>query len=153
MITANTWYQMPFLKFRATILRHDLQKRKLADYGLDQEKEALKAFVNHGRWIVACPCGGAELAFDEGWIMCRSCFNGYMKHKFRRVEFPEKEFRVQLENILLKRPLDNRNWTPRETLEQIAQENILHAEELLEPSIGNEHYIPRGPRRVVGEGS
>ncbi len=152
MITANTWLQMPFLQWRATILKLDLKKRQIPDGGPDTETEPLKAFVNHGRWLVACPCGGAEYAFEEGWMMCRSCFNGYMKHKIRRVEFPDPAFRANLETLLLNRPLDNRNWTPGETLEQIAQENIAHAGELLTAEIGNEHYLPPGPRIVRDEG-
>ncbi len=152
MITANKWYRMDFLKWRATILRVELHKREIPEVGIDEQTEPLKAFVNHGRWLVACPCGGAEYAFTEGWMMCMSCFNGYLKHKIRRVEFPDPDFVAKLDDLLRVRPLDNRNWTPGETLEQIAQENIAHAGELLTAEIGNEHWIPPGPRVVRGEG-
>ena len=150
MITGNTWFEMGFLQYRATIIRHALQKHQIPDGGPDEKTEALKAFVNQGRWLVACPCGGAEYAFEEGWMMCRSCFNGYLKHRIRRVEFPDPAFRARLETLLAQRPLENRNWTPGETLEQMGQENILHAGELLTAEIGNEHYLPPGPRTVEG---
>lgn len=93
------------------------------------DSEPLKAYVNHGRWIVKCECGGAEKAWEEGLFMCLSCWNSGHKHQYRRVVFPKE--RARIEELLIKRPLINRNWSPGETLAQLKKENKEHKGELL----------------------
>lgn len=90
----------------------------------------LIAYVNHGRWIIKCECGGAEKAWEENLFMCQSCWNSGHQHKLRLAVFPKN--RVAIEQLLLVRPLVNRNWLPGETLGQLKAENIAHKNELLE---------------------
>lgn len=93
------------------------------------DDKPLQAEVNHGRWIVKCECGGADLAWEEGLFMCQSCWNGKHKHQYRKAVFPR--WRQQIEELLSRRPLENRNWAPGETLAQLKRENQEHKEELL----------------------
>lgn len=130
LITANTWFGLSFMDFRRKILAPALQRHRLKDMGPDTVMKPLVAFVNAGRWSITCPnCGGGEYAFEEGWVMCRSCFNGYMGHKLRRVVFPTRA--DEIEQLLLVRPLQNRNWNLGETLAFLQEENEAHADELL----------------------
>lgn len=94
-----------------------------------RDEEPLKAYVNHGRWVVKCECGGAEKAWEEGKFMCLSCLNSSHKHKYRVSVFPES--RKTIEAILCRRPLMNRNWFPGETVAQLQKENKDHQGELL----------------------
>jgi len=105
-----------------------MARRQLPQGGIDDGKP-VKARVNHGRWIVDCACGGAELAFDEGLFMCQACMNGGHKHKYRHLVFPKN--RPLIEAALIQRPEPNRNWWPGESLAQLKAENSQHKEELL----------------------
>ena len=93
------------------------------------DDESLKAYVNHGRWIVKCECGGAEKAWEEELFMCLSCCNSNHKHQYRKVIFPKE--RAKIEELLIKRPLINRNWILGESMAKLRQENKEHKEELL----------------------
>jgi len=90
----------------------------------------LNAYVNHGRWVVECECGGAEKAWEEGLFMCQSCWNSKHQHKLRLAIFPKK--RVEIEDLLSVRPLENRNWLPSENLEYLKADNKKYKNELLE---------------------
>ena len=128
MITGNLRFGMSWEAFRISILVPAMSKQLIADQGIDGG-EPLHAYVNRGRWIVKCACGGAEYAFEGGLFMCRSCWNGGHAHKYRHIIWPEN--RSKIEGLLLRRPLDCRNWYSGEPLSQLAVENSLHAAELL----------------------
>jgi len=87
------------------------------------------AEVNHGRWVVYCHCGGAEMAWDEGLVMCMGCFNSHARHELVRTHFPAN--RVEIDAVLDRRPLVNRNWRRGETLEQLMRENAEHPLEVM----------------------
>ncbi len=139
LITANTWFAnlgrpgpriMIFADWRKFRLGRLRERFRFPDTGLDDTLEPVLAFVNKGRWIVVCPkCGGGEYAWEEGYYFCCSCLNSYMGHKFRRLVFPKQ--RVEIEELLIVRPLGNRNWFPKETLAGLKRENEDHAAELL----------------------
>lgn len=97
--------------------------------GIFEDELPLEAYVNHGRWIVKCKCGGAEKAWEEGLFMCLSCLNSSHKHQYRKAIFPRT--RAKIEALLIQRPLINRNWIPGETLTQLKKENKEHEGELL----------------------
>ncbi|MDP2718314.1 MAG: hypothetical protein Q8P44_00555 [Dehalococcoidia bacterium] len=106
-----------------------LMKSKLVpDMGYDTG-EPLTAQVRQGYWIVLCPCGGAEYVWEEGGMMCLSCLNAAHGHRYRRTKFPRK--RREIEDILIIRPLINRNWLPGETVKDLERENHQHETELL----------------------
>ena len=120
-----TWYQRTQTGLKA--LRDKFQ---IPEAGHDKEIEPVEAVLNHGAWLVLCPiCGGAEYAFEEGWFFCCSCKNSYIGHRYRRFVFPPD--RTAIEKLMIVRPLDNRNWTPGETLAVLRWENRQHKKELL----------------------
>ena len=131
IVTANTFFNR--LKgwddFRLQFVIPAMQKRGVDEQGYDNESPPMKAYVNHGRWLVKCECNGAEKVWEEGWVMCISCFNGRHKHRYRRTVFPRA--RKKIEALLEKRPIPNRNWYPGETLADLQRENEEHKEELL----------------------
>ena len=134
LITANTWFESNFDQFRKVRLEKLRRRFRIADAGFDDLSFPVQAFVNKGNWLVLCPkCGGAEYAWEEGWYFCCSCKNSYMGHKYRRLVFPTDRDRI--EELLTARPLDNRNWTPKETGKDLERENKEHAAELL-PAAG-----------------
>lgn len=133
MITANEANRCSLEQFEkfprlGTFAQFALLKLPLP-IGVDEDTPPLEAYVNHGRWIVKCECGGAEKAWEERLFMCQSCWNGGSKHKYRRTVFPKR--RAEIEALLIKRPLQNRNWTPGETLVLLRRENREHKGELL----------------------
>lgn len=145
LITANTWFAgystrgalapTTFDVFRRTFLERLRGRFRIPETGFDQDTAPVPAIVNKGNWLVICPkCGGAEYAWEEGFFFCCSCKNSYLGHKYRRLKFPKN--RAEIEAILVKRPLANRNWTPKETVEDLVAENIKHAAELLTAAEG-----------------
>ena len=83
-----------------------------------------QAVVNHGRWVVRCPCGSASLAPEPpAPVQCADC------GEWAEVEWPAPEFRAELETLLLARPgfrqknAESRNWEPYETLEVVRAGN------------------------------
>ncbi len=99
-----------------------------ADVYLEAEVNAHDLAGRHGwqgRWIVNCPCGGAEYVDLENQVfMCCSCWNRDRNHQWVKVRMPR--FREQIESELVKRPGRNRFWKPGETLKQLRAENAKH---------------------------
>ena len=103
----------------------------------------MKAYVNQGRWIATCHCGGAEAVDpDEPFFYCFVCGNRSTDGNPRLVIFPKDKEQIEAE--LLKRPVIEmqgrnaverafqalpavgrlaRNWTPDETLDDLRQQN------------------------------
>jgi hypothetical protein len=132
LITANIFFSRigNWEAFRKQVLIPELGGKLIAEQGYDRESPPLEAYVNHGRWLVRCECGGCEYAWEERWFFCQSCLNSEHGHKYRRTVFPKN--RRQIESLLLLRPLHNRNWYSGETIKQLAKENKEHKEELLQ---------------------
>lgn len=84
------------------------------------------AYVNCGRWLARCECGGCEYVdMEQRVFMCASCWNRDFGHRFRRVIAPAAPGRRRVERALLRRPkAANRNWYPRtETAADLEREN------------------------------
>lgn len=128
MITGNLHYGMTWEEYRLSMLVKAMGRKLLKEQGVD-EGEPLKAYINRGRWIIQCECGGAEYAWDDGLFMCQSCFNSNNGHKYRKFVFPRN--RVRIEKLLLVRPLTNRNWFANEPISNLEAENVEHAAELI----------------------
>ena len=131
MITANLFFnRIPnWDSYRQMVILPQLAAKLISEQGYD-DTSPLMAYVNHGRWIVKCGCGCCEKVWEEGWMMCQSCFNARQGHKYRRTVFPKE--RNKIEMLLLQRPLTNRNWYPHEILTDLERENLEHKTELLE---------------------
>jgi len=116
---------------------------------------SLQAYYNHGRWMADCPiCGNPFELLDGGTLICSHCWPGLRAVKFvtdeygalvqaphtdkifdtraaaveagqeYEVEYPAE--RVAIEAALRPRPVENMNWYPGETVEDLIAENIEH---------------------------
>ena len=99
----------------------------------------LPAEINHGRWIVRCPCGGAENVWPDTPLMfCSSCGNtGRVPggHPFpaadaggllRRVRMPSPLHQERIMRALLEREPEHTNWVPGELIGALRNENLAH---------------------------
>lgn len=74
------------------------------------------AYVNHGRWVADCPCGGAELIVENEPMLCGSCAHS------RMVVWPADV--EAIESMLEVRDDRNQNWQPGQTVEVLEAENL-----------------------------
>lgn len=82
----------------------------------------LNAFVNDGRWVVVCRCGGAQIVSpDDARFWCWEC----RPDEWSPVIWPDEKTRADAEAVLVERPeARNRNWRPwEETVKGLAAEN------------------------------
>ena len=108
--------------------------RGLKVSGNTHSKREVRAYINHGRWVVDCtlnregePCPGAEcVTADDKVFLCLSCGNEEVGGDFLKVRFPAKRSREKFEKSLALRPESLRNWIPGETPSKIAKENRRH---------------------------
>jgi len=76
----------------------------------------LSAFVDFGRWAVACPCGQHSYADpDEPFLYCARCGNGN-SGLARQVLFPPLMTRLAIEQALMERPVTE-NSSARDLIE------------------------------------
>ena len=108
-------------------------ERMATDRGLEfshsvTDTEPYEARIEHGRWLADCPnCRGAEnVTADEPVMYCCSCGNEHLEGQLAPVHFPEDKQRKKLERLLTKRPRQNQNWSPGESIEQLMAENTVH---------------------------
>jgi len=90
-------------------------------YGNDPRMmTVVKAYVNHGRWVVDCPrefCPTAHQVDTPGLFACENC------GATGEVEFPS--YRRDVERVLGMRPVpQTRNWVPGETVDELLVENV-----------------------------
>lgn len=133
MITANQFFKVSWEVYRLMVIVPAMEGYgllQIAQVRSEDGSPPMRAYVNHGRWIVKCECRGAEKAWEEGVFMCQSCFNAGHQHRFRQSVFPPQ--RMAIEKLLARRPIPNRNWFPWETVAQLQAENKEHKDELLE---------------------
>ena len=92
------------------------------------------ARVNHGIWIASCSCGakgvptpGCIVFLDTPYGWCVRCGNQAWGHGWRPIIIPTEHERRLIEAILMCRPNpENHNWSPDETIEMLAVENVAH---------------------------
>jgi hypothetical protein len=86
-----------------------------------------------GRWIARCPdprCGGAEYVdFEAPVFMCCSCWNAGYDHEWLTVALPLPAQRRAVEDVLLRRPGENRHWLPGESVAELIRQNRAHGME------------------------
>lgn len=91
-------------------------------------QHAARVRVNHGRWVVDCPCGGAQLACrTDHRMFCVDCLNEHVAGAWVPVVWPANV--EQIEGILGVRPVDLQNWDPIESVEQLRAENRILADQ------------------------
>jgi hypothetical protein len=122
---------LPALRSNPTLLLSDwfrLEAQKyLIPVGIGFHEQPVQARILYGRWLVDCPvCRGAnDVDPAEPVYLCSSC--GWPE-QLTPVEFPTE--RMEIERLLLKRPIQNRNWQPGETLSFLIAENIVYGDEV-----------------------
>ena len=114
----------------------------------------LIAYINHGRYMVDCPkCGNAHVVERSAdTLVCPACWTGLRAQKFITdsygalisvphvelifetrqqaqaagdeylIEYPPAE----IMDVLRVRPIQNMNWVPGETIEDLHAENVAH---------------------------
>lgn len=87
---------------------------------------AITAYINQGRWIAECPdCHGAQLACrTDRRFLCNDCGNIAVGNLWRPVDWPVDLDRI--EDVLTRRPVENQNWDPWQTAEDLQVENAAH---------------------------
>lgn len=77
---------------------------------IDQARgKAVEARIEFGQWIGDCECGGAEFVDpQEPIFFCFSCGNRENSGVPRPVAFPEEATRLEIERLVLERPVDDR---------------------------------------------
>lgn len=84
-------------------------------------------YINEGRWVVECPdCHGAQLACaTDRRFMCNECANVTVGGRWRRTAWPANA--AEIAAVLELRPWGRtQNWTPGETVGDLATENAAH---------------------------
>lgn len=100
----------------STRVQRHLQKRGIKPQEGDGQ---VLAYVNHGRWVADCPCGGAELITENKPLLCGSC--GHV----REVVWPVKVSQIE-QALEDRRRVENQNWQPGEPVELLIVENGVH---------------------------
>lgn len=78
---------------------------------------AAHAVANHGRWIVRCPfCPSARMGDPAVNFWCSECGNAAVGGQEVKVDWPSRKDMEVAEEILAARPVENRNWEPREVV-------------------------------------
>lgn len=85
------------------------------------------ARVEHGRWLLDCPfCPSAGLGDpDDPRSYCPECRNGPVGGKWLPAAYPADL--PAIEDALLVRPPQNRNWWPGESVADLLAENDANA--------------------------
>lgn len=113
-------------------------------------KHSVKARIWQGSWIADCECGSASFVDpDNPKFFCFGCGNRSDNGWLREVEFPNLLERLEIERLLLERPVDDlaglddkeraglarpviflegkgglsRNWDPSETVNDLREQN------------------------------
>jgi hypothetical protein len=88
--------------------------------------EPLAAWVSGGRWIVMCPCGGAQLAAREDHrFFCVDCLNAQVGGQWRTVSWPDDAEAIEAALLARSAP-ETRTWLPTQTLTDLLAENAEH---------------------------
>ena len=122
----ETWKQVPPPLIKAVELQ-GLPAAALTDRSHLDDLPALRARVNHGRWIADCDiCNGAEIVIDSadstsGLFACISCVIAGRPLIWRRVSFPSE--RSAIEAALAPRHQENQSWETGESVDDLLVEN------------------------------
>lgn len=71
--------------------------------------DPVRARIWQGQWIADCPtCNGAEFVSpDEPIFFCFGCGNRANDNQLRAVIFPDADERMEIERLILERPVDD----------------------------------------------
>ena len=100
------------VRHRILKMRDDIKKKRnitLQIHGIDDPGgEAVFARIWQGQWIADCVCNGAQFVDpNEPIFFCFSCGNRSNGGRVRPVSFPPTEERIEIERLLLERPVND----------------------------------------------
>lgn len=73
-------------------------------------------YLNHGRWLVDCPCGSGAGVTPTGHAYCCEC------GRIMAVDLPETAVLAEAMDVFGAQSVDARNWHPREgSLQQVVR--------------------------------
>lgn len=100
------------VKERIAKLARDMFRKKGIALKIQFDKLASRpvhARIELGQWCANCDCGGTEFVDpDERIFFCFSCGNNKDSGALRPVIFPEREERLEIERLVLMRPVEER---------------------------------------------
>lgn len=92
-------------------LRNDQSRKKNIAIPIQMDKLSTRpvfARIELGQWIADCDCGGCEFVDpDEPIFFCMSCGNRNDASMLRPVEFPPEDQRLEIEQLILARPVND----------------------------------------------
>jgi hypothetical protein len=108
----------------------------IKDLDKDPTGVPVVARIWQGQWIADCECNGASFVDpDEPVFFCFSCGNRANGSKPRPVTFPPEEQRLEIERLLLERPVDDlAGLTDLERAGMAKPILFVEVEEAVEPS-------------------
>ena len=96
---------------RILMLRNDQARKKNIAIPIQMDKLSTRpvvARIELGQWIADCDCGGCEFVDpDEPIFFCMSCGNRNDASMLRPVEFPPEDQRLEIEQLILARPVND----------------------------------------------
>lgn len=105
---------------RAALAR--IGKELLVERSPSVNIRGVNAFVNHGRWIAQCECGGAEVVDPKDpFFLCLNCHNDEFGGRMRLVRFPADQRLVEAALLERKDPR-TRNWRVGESIDRLRKE-------------------------------
>jgi hypothetical protein len=100
------------IKQRIMKLRDQTQRKKQIEIRIQIDKVATRpvyARIELGQWIADCECRGCEFVDPADPIFfCFSCANRDDANMLRPVVFPSPQERMEIERLLLERPINDR---------------------------------------------
>lgn len=88
--------------------------------------KTIEAYVNHGRWVADCPdCNGAELVKLGSIFRCNTGIHYGSCPAFEYMVLFPPHWEI-IQTVLSVRPMINRNWDSRDTVEKLKRDNFAH---------------------------
>ena len=92
-------------------IRNDKMMKRRVPIAIQIDKTSTRpvhARIELGQWIADCECGGCEFVdADEPIFFCFGCANSEDANRLRNVIFPPADMRMEIERLLLERPVNN----------------------------------------------
>lgn len=97
---------------RIAKIRRNIAKSKGITLNIQFDKISSRpvyARIELGQWCANCECGGTEFVYHEEPIFfCFSCGNATDAGQLRPVIFPDVQDRIEIERLVLERPVEER---------------------------------------------
>ncbi len=95
---------------RLTLFRMFRKKRSPVTLNPIVKGEQVVAHIDFCRWLAGCECSPGAKEYvtpGEGIFFCFNCFNANNKGHPRPVKFPSDKKRLEIERLIMERPVDD----------------------------------------------